>query len=374
MIKKLLIGASALAMTTTVAHAQLVSQATPDAAVEVNISKNTTVPVTSNSTFGNNIGNRDATTPVNKATAVINAVTGAGLPALTDAGNKAAVDQDGDSNNGVIDQQGGQRGWAAIKQNGDSNSADIDQDETVGGNASIASRNAAFVQQIGNGQKAEVNQVKDSNVGGRNNASIQQGGFSTTFANPAFPFGPANITVTPNGLNNQARVDQTGSGNDANIAQGVGAVIVGGLNYAYVEQVRLTAGGVNSNNSATIQQRFDGNAAIFQRGATNSTAVIVQGLGLLSAGGLDSDVVQTGNNNYAANYQDVTFGSADSFIKQNGNSNKAFVNQSGDLTNGVSTVFQNGNFNDALVLQTAAPVSTATVSQLGNSNVATVKQ
>ncbi|MCD2324431.1 hypothetical protein LQ953_10440 [Sphingomonas sp. IC-56] len=362
---KYLIGASALAVTATAAQAQVGPTANPDSVSEVSVKKTASAPVSSSFRSSVNDGDKAATAAtVTGADAVINSVSGTNLPTLNATGNKSVVDQDGNENDAFVDQQGGTRGWSVIKQNGSENVADVDQDNGTAN--SLNTHNAAFVQQIGSEQTAQINQARDgSGTVAMNRATIQQGGFTTQVLGP--------LTSTPSGFNNEARIDQTGNGNSANIAQGVGAIVVGGSNDAFIEQVRLTINGVNSENKATVQQRFNGDAAIFQRGAVNSQAVIVQGLGL--AGRIDSDIVQTGNGNLAANYQNVELGSADSFIKQNGNNNEAFVNQSGTAYgNRVSELFQTGNDNFAQVQQTVAPDSLSLVSQNGNNNVAIVKQ
>jgi hypothetical protein len=354
MIKKLLIGASALAFA-TVAQAQVVgdpktvdlsnnhgsaingpafntaingSQADRSPAVStptltlpnlVNIVTGTVFNTSNETAATSAVSTYDGSALVNNISAAIDAAV-----KLDSVGNKSAIDQDGAFNDADVNQAGGTRGWSVVDQNGTFNYADVKQVDSNANNAGASTTNAAYISQLSyqpqslqgsfaKKNQATVDQFHTGNAG-RNSAVILQGSMVNT------------VTAGGVGHSDNGSVTQYGSGNEALIEQGVG-VWGSGLtvpesgNKATIIQGK--AGDIGRGNNAIVQQKSNGTAYTEQYGNTNQAYV-------LQVSQAESNIKQDGNSNYAAVSQSGAF--AFSNVAQYGTANSSFVNQSGDNT------------------------------------------
>lgn len=185
-------------------------------------------------------------------------------------------------------------------------------------------------------------------------------------------------TSTGNADNNEATLEQTGSGNEAYIGQAIGE--------------NLADPGTASGNSASVSQEGAGNFAGTAQGTYGATAVgntleitqdgslntayVNQGVG---SGALaednDADVSQAGTGNYADVSQVGTDGAAD--VSQSGASNETYIEQDGDGNS--ADVHQDGTGNVARVeqkitLANPANPQEAIIEQFGEDNYAYIEE
>ncbi|MBF9223265.1 hypothetical protein [Hymenobacter ruricola] len=247
--------------------------------------------------------------------------------------------------------------------------------------------NDSYVQQIGDGQMANVSQTGT----GRNTADIDQ---SPSLLNNVASANGGNYASqvqkstgsTASGDQNQANIRQHGGGSTAtqdqegirNIAviqQGnksgnLGAGVLSGNDFASQKQkgndntakiLQNTTRGI-SNNSATQDQNGNGNNALASQEYQDNTSVQKQG-------GINGT---TGNNNQASVIQKGLGQYANQ--NQEGNSNLATINQSTVLSaynQGIQ--LQRGNSNQAAIQQSTSNNFTSQ-SQIGNNNFAETVQ
>lgn len=275
--------------------------------------------------------------------------------------NEARINQ-GSANNAVFDNR------ARVQQSGNSrnNKATVDQQGSYGigkieqNNNSRA--NEATISQL-SGSYYETASVYQGNVADNNKATVKQSGF----------FDQATIYQTDRSSKNEATIEQHsidfGYGNSASIYQQYDAV----------------------KNQATIKQDgTNNNANVNQFNVSNSKATITQSLGR-PEGGFNTAEIQQGstylaasNNNTATIAQDFSQNVAK--LRQYGNGNEATFSQVvGDLNviKGLGDspyALQQGNNNTLTVTQNSGNgdssyvPNTASVSQIGNGNMATIMQ
>ena len=233
MIKKLLIGASALALATGVANAQAV------------------------------FGKKDGPT-VNSEIA--------SAPNPSGSSNYSDVQQKASDNQATVDQTGGARNSSRITQGNNAatsgnNRADVDQDGPGGNNVKIVQKSApenpgnlSFRSDLtpsadlgGKNQRAIVTQRNTLNSGSattRNDAVIYQGNDQA------------------GGLRNYANVDQNGFGNDAGIQQGALATGYGSEEDGRMKATISQTGSYNT--AETAQGEIDTSTTV-QVGSNNET-------------------------------------------------------------------------------------------------------
>ena len=430
MIKKLLIGASALALSTTAVFAQELGEA--------NVNTVTARPFAPEATYLGKFGVQDNATTANGATlndatrqdgdkagmagsvataaSIVSGVASQAGVALSSAtaGNKASVDQDGPNNSANVNQLGGTNGLAVVKQSNQTSQGNpaqtarvvqSDEDAGTGG-----ARNLAFIQQVhtsanrpNSGENALIEQNQVAAAGfGANSAAVLQGGF-------------AGASQTASARLDRGRISQDGAGNDGVIAQSAGLVGDVADNDAFIDQdgngnrasiqqqVRANVINPGATNNPALSGNLTGVAGISQEGDSHQAyilqngndehlnASIIQGVdgaghnGNFAAisqqitnqnGGGSSDIAisnisQLGSFNEAWNTQTVAGTTSD--IRQEGDSNFAEVRQ---YARASSVVDQDGgNFNEAYVTQELAAVgATASVFQTGSNNLGTVFQ
>ncbi|MGY3088355.1 hypothetical protein ACVWYF_001388 [Hymenobacter sp. UYAg731] len=247
-----------------------------------------------------------------------------------------------------------------------------------------AINNDSYVQQVGDGQMANVSQTGT----GRNTADIDQ---SPSLANVIVPGADGNYASqtqvstgsTASGDQNRAYIgqfgatstaiqEQTGTRNQAAIRQGnkagnIGFGVLSGNDYASQKQTgndnkatiaQNTTIGI-SNNSATQEQKGNGNNASASQEAQNHTSVQKQGgIGGGTGNNNNATVTQRGLNQYAS--QD-----------QQGNGNLASITQQTLLTaNNQALQAQTGDFNRATITQSTSNNVASQMQSGGNSNYA----
>lgn len=360
MIKKLLIGASALALTTTVAHAA-------PAATNLVISDDNTAVSTLSPNFETAV--RTANNPPspsqasNAASAMPNA-TQVITPVLTsvisqdaqlsnlNTGNKGAIEQDGGKNTAEVNQDGGAAGWGVVNQRGANNYGTISQVDDVVSGVNAGTANGAYISQVSalgdttpNTQYATIVQDHTGGLGGQN-AAIVQG---------------KSATANGRGSNNYATIQQTGGSTGGTIQQALAVQVESGNTATIVQS--------GESNQATSHQVKNGDSGISQIGNQNQAYVS-------QTGGVEfklSRVFQTGNGNFAAVSQTLD---ADSLIVQNGDNNESYVDQNASFAS--STIEQRGlgGGNFASVYQVGAKDLTSSILQggAGGSNDAWVYQ
>lgn len=412
MIKKLLIGASALAFATA-ANAQtppaFLGNIVPVVNHEINSkdyrisnafeAETNASPVKTNNNPDSSarksaIGNTVPNDGVQPSAAVILTDVGndAGYPLdFSVIGNKSVVDQDGSNNTANVDQRFGNQGWSAINQEGDNSTASVAQSD--GSENARSSNNGAFIQQISpvgtaasNGLEASIAQTY-TNWGAAgdlpNNAAILQG---TAGDGNAAESGPATASF--------ASIGQVGQRNDATILQGIrnglrtqnSATVtqIGELNRAVVMQNDHAEAAVyqyNTGNQAYVRQRH-GDA-----GTGTNTTTIFQGLPFAGNGNNYAAVSQQGsdqevgiNQTFATNSevfvgQTSTAARSVSYNNQVGEGHLAEVFQTS--ADSRSDIFQTnlaGIGNTAYVSQTGAGFDNSVITQNGNGNLANVQQ
>lgn len=394
MIKKLLIGASALALTTTVVHAQSFD---PDAVAPGVADLNVSNQIGVGARFENlNQGRPTDAEAVNtadhsrdgffntpsrreSASATLTAVD-ASVPSdqkMNDGdGNKATVDQDGNDNTVKVDQDAGNEGYAVVNQDGNTNRATVLQSENGSGDAGTfsaeRSANKALIQQASptaaSGNTALINQlyneaepliassgVRDSvNDAGSNDAVIIQGDLAAGHLSTG-----NDASIEQRGTNNEGFVrqgsNQTTNGSLADIDQ------VGYSNFAAIRQGRSEGFGLN-----------DGarDADILQNGRLH-TANIVQ----LGQGSSTGDIVQNGGLRNQANLVQNGTAQTASILQTDGDYNSAYVEQSLFADNSTAKIEQRGGIENYVELfQNADTVDADILQRGGNGNVAVVTQ
>ena len=252
-----------------------------------------------------------------------------------------------------------------------------------------AINNDSYVQQVGEGQMANVSQTGT----GHNTADIEQ---SPSRINVIAPGGDGNYASqtqvstgsSASGDQNKAYIgqfgagstaiqEQTGTRNQAAIRQGnkaggiTGLGVLSGDDYASQKQTgndnkasiaQNTTIGV-SNNSATQEQRGNNNNASASQEAQGHTSVQKQGgVGGGSGNNNNATVTQRGLNQYASQ-------------NQQGNDNKASVTQQTLLTaNNQAIQAQTGDFNRATITQSTSNNFASQAQSGGNSNYAETVQ
>lgn len=333
MIKKLLIGASALALTTGVANAQI--------GVPPGGDTDSLVPAlgTANTSNidqrrNNNIADVNQTNAENSSAEIVQGRLGAGYE---DSGNNTAE----------VTQRGAGKNAAYIDQVG-TGRTNLNYTPAGSYNGPTGVPTATGQEQF-----AKITQTNNNSGANANQAAIQQGDEGV------------------GGLNNRAEINQRGSGNEALIKQGgLGA----GYTYANEEDGRMDGliQQTGRNNTAeTVQGEIDKSITI-QNG--NGNQAYVNQTPTTNPGGDDrlgrqSFVKQDGASNFAKVYQEGNYG--DSSVDQSGNFNDADVAQYG--VSDVSNVRQDGNSNEATVTQRGAR-AVSDVDQDGNRNTASITQ
>jgi hypothetical protein len=206
-----------------------------------------------------------------------------------------------------------------------------------------------------------------------------------------------NANIRQHGSGSTATQDQTGKGNKGVITQGNDGTIPGitsangtyskndfasqsqsgSSNEAQILQHRRTGtvNGVETNNSATQEQRGNGNKALVDQEYSNHIAVQKQGGVGAATGDLNrASIVQKGDGGAVGNYASQD---------QQGNSNVATIEQgaaagqvggnSADILRNQATQLQQGNANRGKIEQNSAD-NFASQSQIGNSNFAQTLQ
>jgi len=279
----------------------------------------------------------------------------------------------------------------------------------------LATSTAALFLLAGNAHADSVSVTEDSENTSNDSAvtitqvsdTLAPGNSATVYQAPGAhsAFNPVNITQ--NGHNNSATLNQgqggayihsdnatltqnvTGSGNSANINQGVSGS-------SSFDTAAITQYNTGNNDSATIYQGYEGSssndiAIIEQSGGTvlGNTATIWQGVNSGTSSGSEAIITQLGDGATAGIYQGTANGNASSFasIIQSDNST-ATINQGtsgGGSSGDFATVSQSGGGNTATINQGVGGVSsgnfasvtqfgndTATVDMLGNARVPVV--
>jgi hypothetical protein len=437
MIKNLMIGASALALSATAAQAQSIGaySASPiDAPALVGSFGTSDTEANATNDPASRQGDKDAARAASTTAAdVVATVDDVSVPgggtaeSNSAAGNTAVVDQDGNFNVGNIDQSDSTRGLALINQDAErttasrTNNADIIQKDDGAVGTSLS--NTAYIQQAGDAHDADITQDWQSSEAARvavgsstaNSAAILQG-FST---------------VNREGRSNDALIDQTGAGNDAIIAQvypgpSQGGTTVGNGNEGSIGQTGVsnraalqqtanataTANGLDSGAAYGISQVGDLNEAYVSQLSGRVTAGVSQSgdrnFAVVSQGTPDSAYRNDQNANLASSFvwqvgddntlwseqnHDADQASSDAIqtgndnygeirqfafntvseLTSTGDNNQAYVTQDVGASNSFSSVNQLGNNNMAVVYQDVAS-DYAAISQTGNSNVAHVNQ
>ena len=412
MIKKLLIGASALAFATAAAAQTTPPQFNGNAvnpgnyeigsqdrritqAFETELNESS-VKTSNNPDSSARKGNIAGTLPTDgvqpSAATVLTAVEGAtGYPLnFTDAGNKSVVDQDGSDNTANVNQASGNSGWSAVNQQGDNSNASVTQRD--GSNGPRASNNGAYIQQISptgtaaaSGLVASIDQTYAPGFASGdlpNNAAILQG--TTGDGNPA-ESGAATAS--------RASITQAGQRNDATVLQGIrnalrtnnsaNVVQIGELNRAVVMQ--------NDNAKAAVVQWGNGDQAYIRQRhgdggtGTNEVTVLQGAFGIfgnnyaaVSQQGSDQEVgidQSLAANSEVFASQTSTAQRAVSLTHQLGDGHFAEIFQSS--ADARSEIYQEGLFgigNTAYVSQTGGAFDTSNIAQSGNGNLAVVTQ
>lgn len=329
-MKKLLIGASALALTVSVAHAQ--SYGTPPSG-----DTDSLVP-----TFGTS--------------------------------NTSEIDQQADDNVATVNQTQASQSAADIRQ------GRVGLSDSGNNNARVTQRgdgqNTAFIDQVGTGRD-NLGYLPTGNYNGPVLPNNQQEQFATIRQTNNNAGGDANQAAIiqggtdVGGLNNVAEIEQRGSGNEALIKQGsVGQ----GYSYATEEDGRMYGQILQTgrNNTAETYQGEIDKSVTTQNGNRNQ-AYVLQSPTTNPGGddrlGRQSFVSQDGDDNLATVFQEGNYG--DSQIAQTGDNNDSDVKQYG--VSDVSTIRQDGNRNEANVTQRGDRAD-SDIDQDGNRNLATVLQ
>ena len=391
MIKKLLIGASALALTAGAANAQTVTLGALDSST-VNDQVQTVAGggSTNNSSVAqsnnNNEANVDQTGGKRNSSVVKQSGNISKQGSLADVTQKSSGSQKTGANSSTVVQVGtdSDNSWFLAGDyplpgnlDGKGQRVVVKQDNT-GNSSSTANRNDAVVLQgqVGSGGFANYAEVDQKGTG--TDAGIQQG--ATAFSGEED--GRMKAVITQRGSNNTAETAQ-GEMDDSSTSQN------GNFNQAYVSQTpALRDSGLdafgrksgvvqsgNLNGAFVVQSGLEAVSTVGQSGNANIASVNQSGDDFNSADpytnpayNADSAVSQTGNGNFAGVVQSAY---AKSIVTQKGNLNETDVNQSGKAAD--SNVKQTGNLNDANVGQSGASAK-STVTQSNDRNDAFVRQ
>lgn len=296
----------------------------------------------------------------------------ASTPSLPPAGQQfSIIDQTGDNNTAIVDQQAAGEGQSTIIQenllfsggpDGDPNGqyANVQQSSDFGGPIFTSQSNVSSIRQIGSGEAGAVvtqHQTVVTPPEAFNNVEIDQE--TTTNGAPLLDLVSDRVTIPAGGqrFNAVAVADQTGDSNDILISQ------QGASNDAYVNQ----------------------------EGSTNDADVTQTGASGPSLGVNDADVSQVGDLNVADVFQssEATDSVQTASVTQTETLNTAFVTQTTlatdafgnkdaivvqNGTDGLADINQSGGGQYADVLQTGLNES-AFVTQLGTGgNVAVIDQ
>jgi hypothetical protein len=253
--------------------------------------------------------------------------------------NEATILQEGGGNTGdkTFDN------FASQNQEGLSNVASIRQQEQGNGTA---------VQiQIGEGNRATINQRNPWGAALPGNQSFQTQEGNNNVAEAAIVNGPGNLSLqNQKGDDNYSRVVQGNGSNTAEHEQ------IGNFNYSFSTQ--------NGRSDVFISQSGDDNiATTTQTGARNFIDIAQNGFGNNTGvnpywNAVDRGVIQIGADNIAE-------------LSQKGDDNNHLIRQTGDLNEAYATVV--GNSNIGLILQTG-DTNIATMTQTGNLNFASIVQ
>ncbi|WP_340106025.1 hypothetical protein [Rhodohalobacter sp. 8-1] len=288
------------------------------------------------------------------------------------------IDQQGSGNDADVTQQYGQWHEAQIDQVGSGNEVNLTQDNTstladvsqegAGNSADIYQRNYRFEfgtysSRVDVGQIGDNNEVMVDSDGFGNNVSIEQG--SETMASDG-----QYASVTQNGSDNQATIEQYGRGgaDHTQIQDGEGNRAIAdspwGSSDGYQEQTGTGNYSLikqNGYHSATSKQNGSDNYSWIRQSAGSSDASFTQTgdnnqINADQRGvGSEMTIAQTGNGNTAGtagftNMGIFQIGDGNSLeLTQTGDNNSAFVDQSGD--NHTATISSIGNGNSASITQ-----------------------
>ncbi|HEY5006791.1 MAG TPA: hypothetical protein VII42_02235, partial [Caulobacteraceae bacterium] len=257
----------------------------------------------------------------------------------------AVVGQSNNGNSAAV-QQGGQNEFALVNQEeGTGNSASIAQSGTGNG---VDGPNAGHVFGVGDQYRNE-NLPNDSVL---------------VAANGPTTYGPVGAYVDQIGSNQVGQINQQGFQNFADVSQGDPSAIGSG-NMGYISQ----GAGVSESDAVIYQQGQQNIASINQSNGTSYSTVWQNGSSNQAYStqvGSDSSVIAQGqvgagnepgtiptpgpavSGDYAS--VDQTTGGDNSLVNQTGNNDSAYVSQT-STANAMSTITQGGSFNVASVHQ-----------------------
>ncbi|HEY0110266.1 MAG TPA: hypothetical protein VGB67_11590, partial [Fibrella sp.] len=278
----------------------------------------------------------------------------------SDIGSTANITQAGSNGNAYVLQ--GQvatstNNVATINQTANANGTEAGIYQGFG-SLSTSTDDKASITQGGTGtQYAQIVQGGGSTAGGkatslRNEATITQADNSTDnqarISQGRFDSNVADVTV--NAEDNDATIEQSGTGNNAAIDQGRptnittagGALVTGGVSIGSVASIKQSGG--NSNNGVLTQAGESNGASLVQTGSTNQARLYQNSTGTT---GNDATITQMGNNN-------ILRGSATGeFALQSGNANTLMLQQTNAMggAGNIANVNQVGSSNGATISQ-----------------------
>jgi hypothetical protein len=273
--------------------------------------------------------------------------------------------------------QTGNNHQATVSQSGTGNDSTLNQTKTDYTYYSSATR--ATINQTGTDNTSIVNELRGAYGGNANwsEVTVNQSGtdnMSNVYQNVN---DYAHATVTQDGIENEADIDQIGNTSYATIYQ------QGELNYGkqYLWTINSTAdiiqvGSSNQAYQTTLTPPVKNSVFyIEQRGDRNYAQQDIKGTAWgYAQGGNNATIYQTGNDNNATQFMGGSPSGSDyntSTISQTGNDNDATSSQDGTFN--TDTITQLGNSNLASLTQTGTG-HLGTINQIGDGNAATVTQ
>ena len=253
----------------------------------------------------------------------------------------AEIRQTGNSNLGMVMQEGVTGKYARVTQIGNSHTGTIAQQGGTGGGAEL--------MQTGEGQSATITVKPPSANPIYNSGVVEVSQFSRGNQAEVVHAGPGKTKVVQAGDNNTARLDSVAS-------------LFSGLS---VEQY-----GRDNTASATSL------GAVRQYGDRNSAALLgfVRGFrGASSDYNIRGDITQMGSDNSARINQSSSVGGGFASINQAGSSNVASIETSGRYQ-GFTQIEQRGFANSASIMQLSFEAGNVSISQEGTGHRSTVQQ
>jgi trimeric autotransporter adhesin len=272
--------------------------------------------------------------------------------------NTASVEQNGAGLNSVIDQRAASASSPAASDN------EVYILQRSSGSSSSVQQTSTVLQES-RGNFARISQF-DGAVGAANSSSVTQ-------RNTASPQAMAlnSATIEQRGVGHESRVTQDGSSNSASVQMAGGGVANDG-NRSAISQVGTSLTSAYANVRVVSGRGVRNQSSMSQSGAFHTIQVYQAGIGDASSI-TQSDGANTGT------YQDGTRARAVAFVSQNATSAAASLTQRGD--NYGEVVQARGGTIVTTIVQTDAgdlngtrAFNSATVSQYGSSNAATIEQ